>query len=78
MQNSNITKVTDFSNNSSSNFNSIIEQRLEGKQNKEMDTSLPKKLIPKVLPFSFKSLKKMEIDTFLDKMYKKKVSDKIR
>ena len=51
-------------NNNLSNFNS--------------DTSLPKELIPEVLPVSFKLSKETEIDIFLDKMQKKKVSDEIR
>ena len=64
MQNSNVTKVTNSRNNSSSNFNSV--------------TSLPKEAIPEVSPASSKSPKEMEIDAFLDEVHKKKVSDGIR
>ncbi|RIA99686.1 hypothetical protein C1645_730623 [Glomus cerebriforme] len=51
-------------NNNPSNFN--------------FDTSLPREPIPEVLPVSSKLSKETEIDVFLDKMQKKKVSDEIR
>ncbi|CAG8606963.1 2565_t:CDS:2 [Gigaspora margarita] len=76
MQNSNVTKITISSNNGSPNFNSITEQISESKQNVEMDTSLPKEMIPEVLLPSPKPSKEKEIDSFLNKVHKKKVKKK--
>jgi hypothetical protein len=45
MQNDNVTKVTNSSNNSSFNFNSLAD-----KFPMEMDTSLPEEPIPEGLP----------------------------
>ncbi|CAG8841916.1 14236_t:CDS:2, partial [Racocetra persica] len=54
MQNSNVTKVTISPNNGSPNFNSITEQISESKQDMEIDTSLPKEVIPEKIPQEIK------------------------
>ena len=48
MQNGNIIKVINFSNNSLFNFNSVIKQRLKDKHDEKIDTLLLKELISKV------------------------------
>ncbi|GES98558.1 hypothetical protein GLOIN_2v1778212 [Rhizophagus clarus] len=87
MLSNNVSKVTNSSNNSSSNFNSLANQLPM-----EMDTSLPEEPIPEgSLELSVPavnipvidqcdqtSLEDKETDAFLNEVHKKKVSDEIR
>jgi hypothetical protein len=87
MQNDNVTKETNSSNNSSSNFNLLTDEFPM-----EMDTSLPEELIPEGLPeptvnipvidqCNQTSLEDKKIDAcsaFILEQYKKSISEEIR